>query len=788
MQNALRSARSISALCDSHRASSVRSGTAIKADALLQSAAESSLSDARDRLEEIRDRATTVLFEHEERKRNLESLLKSFQVLTESRSDHKAVSKCRDIADAYIRALHPLALHQQDGNMTHMHTVASHVEALIEKVDSVRWKGNKNMFVEDHATNRRIIASIENRVVDAVIKARAAFVNVLDNEFRQFGWPMKIPLPENDSSIIESVNFYVRQLSELQRISNDGDYVSERTKWHRALSDSWAIAAILRAPLARFKYHFLESFRGAENGADHGSTGTSRFDRPEWAAEFAHDRIREATPFLSKVAIDGPLSADVKFAEGFCRVFADKISYDCELAMRASTNDADADLLIAHASETAKQFDAKLRSGILNFTEKGSRDSSSPSFLSSLHILSLNESFLTTWASSELRIADSEVSKLLNRALPALGGDDLVADENGLLQSEPLSRAELEHICQEVVSHIGSSSQKCRALDSQERISKFLKLTEQPLLHALRMRLKEEIEGLDYEDFAPDKVERSGRASFCARLLSDALEDRALDSFYVAQEKRLGFGLYDDEIRRLRQLHSSNCSLLADTISSVFIDSVRGGYADQSRFGEISAPDAAIVLTHDLSQSLVSPLTSLENALSSLSRGIPCRKSASEIWIPVASRLDAFFFDEIVLQCFVGGTRNAMAAASEANDFLKADNSARMARQVAFDTSTFVSTFSVVSGSPAQFLAHSAECSNILQIAANHVLLPSVAPRQEHEEMIEALRKVVESDDDDVSNAVKEVLESRVNAHHIRPREALELLAIGGMRFAIRLM
>ena len=128
-----------------------------------------------------------------------------------------------------------------------------------------------------------------------------------------------------------------------------------------------------------------------------------------------------------------------------------------------------------------------------------------------------------------------------------------------------------------------------------------------------------------------------------------------------------------------------------------------------------------------------------------------------------------------------------MAAASEATDLLKADNSARMARQSAFDTSRFVSTFSVVSGSPAPLLAHSAECSKILQIAANRVLLPSVAPRQEHDEMIEALRKMVESDNDDVSNAAKEAVEYRVNAHHARSREGLELLGIGGMRFAIRL-
>lgn len=226
-----------------------------------------------------------------------------------------------------------------------MESVAGNIETLIVMVDAAKKKGNKSLFGDDTAVNQRIIKSIENRAVDAVIKARAVFVNVLDNEFRKFGWPMKVPVPGTDDSVIDSVNFYIGQLSQLQRVASEGDYVSERTKWHRGLSDSWAIAAILRAPLARFKYHFLETFRPngqtiTQNGHANASaaTGTSRFDRPEWAAEFALDRIREATPFLSKVALDGPRSADVKFAEGFCRVFAEKVAFVLHWGPRWTTS------------------------------------------------------------------------------------------------------------------------------------------------------------------------------------------------------------------------------------------------------------------------------------------------------------------------------------------------------------------------------------------------------------------------------------------------------------------
>lgn len=776
--------------CDELRAVALTSPIVQKTHLSLVQAAQSGLVDARTSLGEVQNRATAIIEEHENSSLELEQFLYSFETLTSARNELYAVEKCRGIADAYARVLHPLNLHLRDGSLADMHTIAGNIETLIEKVAAVRTKTDDSIFCEDTGASNRILSTIERRAVDAVIKARAAFVNVLDTEFRQFGWPMKVPVPGTDDKVIAAVKLFVNQLNHLQRVSNDGDFIAERTKWHRALSDNWAVAAILRAPLARFKYHFLEKFHAHSDKvplaeqSENLDAGTSRYDRPEWAAEFALERIRETTPFLSEIRIDGPHTAEVKFAEGFCRVFAEKIAYDCELALRTATNDSDADSLIAHASDTANQFDLTLRSGILSLRNKTAEE---PLFLSSLHVLSLNESFLTTWASSELRLADIYVNRLLLRALGKRRGENEA--EANTMDKVASSREELEQICVEIVGHIGGASQKCRALESGERVSTFLKLTEAPLLQALRARLKDDVEAMDFDEVSIDDIRRCGRAALCAQLLSEALEDRAVDALYVAQEERLGRGFYDEDITRLRTLHSSTCSLLSDSIVTAFVDKVRSDYGHSTRFGEVWAPDAAVVLTHDLSESLVEPLTTLEKSLTAVSQGIPCRRSASHIWRPVANKLDQFFFDEVVLQCFIGGTRNAMPAASGQNGYLTDDVCARMARQIAFDIETFVSAFSVVTGSPSQFLPYSAECVGLLQIASSKVLLPSDSTRQEDDELLEAIYNVAETTDDEEANKfVEQALKSRLSVVHIGARDALELVAISGHRSAIRLL
>lgn len=110
----LREVRAVAAECESELARAAAVGTN-KADLSLRGAAQQSLHDARARLEEIRARATSTLFEHEERRRALRAILNSFEELAAAKTEANAVVACRGIADAYVRALHPLALHQRDG-------------------------------------------------------------------------------------------------------------------------------------------------------------------------------------------------------------------------------------------------------------------------------------------------------------------------------------------------------------------------------------------------------------------------------------------------------------------------------------------------------------------------------------------------------------------------------------------------------------------------------------------------------------------------------------------------
>lgn len=789
LQHSLRLAPQLARKCHELRAAALSSPAVREVHLSLAQAAKDGLVDARSSLEEVRTRSNAIIEEHQEWTDKLEQFLNSFARLSVVKAQLVSVEKCRGVADAYAQVLYLLNVRMRGDSLVDVQTITKNIELLIEKVNAVRDKNASPLLSDNPEGNSRITSAVEKRAVDAVLKARAALVNVLDNEFRQFGWPMKVPKPGEDDKLIGNVKIYADQLNHLQRVSNDGDFIFEQTKWHRALSDNWSVAAILRAPLARFRYHFLENSRAHPETAsteDHSENldgSTSRFDRPEWAAEFALERIRETTPFLSEIRIDGPHTADVKFAEGFCRVFAEKIVYDCELALRMATNDSGADLHIAHASETANQFDSKLRLGILSLRNK---NADGPLFQSSLHVLSLNESFLTAWASSELRLADAQVHRLLLRILGKSRSDSVSGVDS--YENVASSKEELEQLCSKIVGHIGAASQKCRDLESGERISTFLKLTEIPLLQALRARLKDDVEAMDLEEISVDDIRRCARAALCAQILSNMFEDRAVDALYVAQEERLGRGFYEEDITRLRALYSSTCSLLSDSIASAFVDKVRGGYGYNTRFGEVWTPDAAFVLTHDLSEPLAEPLTILEKSLNAISQGVPCRRAASLIWRPIASKLDHFIFDEVVLQSFIGGTRNAMPAASEQNGFLTTDLCARMARQIAFDVETFVSAFTVVSSNPSQFLPFSAECVSILRIASNKILLPPSNARQDDEELLELIQSVAETADDEAAvKTVEKALQSKLSAVHICPRDALELMAISGHHTAIRL-
>lgn len=413
-----------------------------------------------------------------------------------------------------------------------METVAENIGTLIREVEMVRRAGAKSLFGESLAVNKRILVSIESRCVDAVIKARAAFVNVMDNEFRAFGWPMNVPRVGENAAMIAVVNRYVRELHQLQGVAEGSNFVLQRTRWHRTLSDSWAMAAILRAPLARFKYHFLENYRAASgaSGAAAGGGGddvavstsssvvaeaesaeaaaasdseararTARFDRPEWAADFALARIAEATPFLREIVLDDTCTADLKFAEGFCKVFANKIAYDSDIAIRGKKNEEGADSTISHAADICASFDAKIRAGIVANNPIYSANDKLPS---SLDILSTNENFFANWALSEQRLAQMSVLETIDSLLNERGG--------------AAGEFDLEAECSEIVDRISQSSRGCRGLDSRARMLTFVKWTELKLLESVRGRLRDVLADCSFEPATGADVFLVARAAWIA--------------------------------------------------------------------------------------------------------------------------------------------------------------------------------------------------------------------------------------------------------------------------------
>lgn len=777
----------------------------------LRAAATQAVTNARERLTDIENGAAKTLEEYDSRRERLTKYAHAFREQSIAATEHAVITQCRNIAEAYADARRPLHDLQARGDRATLGGVASAIARLVTAVEAVRKAANEGKLRceedddesgENAKSLNHLLISLETRTVDVVIKARAAFVNILDNEFRTFGWPMQIPVPEKDSKLISTINFFVGQLDALQEAAEKSDLISPRTQWQRTLSDSWAIACILRAPLARFKYHFLESFRAdlADGSGVNGTSEqprpdndpqqtTSRFDRPEWAADFAVKRIQETTPFLREIAMKGPLSAELKFMKGFCRVFADKIAYDCELAMRSSKNDSDADALISHAADTARQFDVQLRSSALEGQKLQNGVTNNDPFPSALSLLSANTVFFTAWACSELRLAETQVGKRLDKIL---GGEDSDSGSQAIGVPNGSSRdvtpeLDIEAECNEILQMVGEAGNGCRQLNTPVLVQNFLRLTELPLLQNLRARLREPLDECEWIPSTEKDVFVCSRAAWCAQMLSELLEDRIFEPFYAKIEEEQGSPLYADDIEKMKSFAERACSAVADSIAENFEESVKESYQQQVRFGELSSQDAAVVLAHDLSEPLCKPMTRLAESLRALVRGAANRKVASLMWRSVASRLDGFFFEDVVMQAFAGGMRDNVTAASPKNAYLKPRTAAKMARQVAFDAAALVSVFDTVSTAPRNFLPKCAEAAPLIRVAAARVMRPNIAPKQGQEEAIKAVLAIAgevgETEESDARVALCEVFE--VTA--IEPREALELFAITGLRKAIPL-
>jgi hypothetical protein len=804
----------LAAACNAQRSALRAASSALGDDAVsVRGAAYAQLATAQTRLDDATTRAAEAVSEHEARREKLQAIADAFQEHRAACAEDEAVKKCRVIADAYVDVLRTLSAHHKGSRATRdgMDSVAANIEVLIRQVDLVRRAGPRSLFGESLAINKRILASIENHCVDAVIKARAAFVNVMDNEFRAFGWPMKVPQVGANSDIIANVNFYVKQLNKLQNVAEQRNFVAQRTRWHSALSDSWAMAAILRAPLARFKYHFLENYRasttttggnvGGEVDDDNVSSAssvvmeaeasvaadsaarssTTRFDRPEWAAEFALARIFEAAPFLKEIVLDDTCTADLKYAEGYCKVFANKIAYDSDLAMRGPSNDGSADNLVSHAADTAAQFDVKIRTGIVANNPIFNADDQLPS---SLDILSTNETFFSTWASSELRLAQLSVLESVHKLLEPGDASSVLkmaavkshATSLGTTVADPDVDVEME--CAEIVERISQASRGCRGLESIERMLTFIRWTEIHLLEAVRSRLRDEFVECEWEPRTNEAVFRASRAGWIAHALARALENKSCDAFYVALEAEDGDEdrsgcVYDVEIDRLRAFSSKACSCVADAIANDFVEGASGEYLSTVRFGEVSAPNAAVVLAHDLSEELCEVMSGVEGKLAAIACGVSNRRVTSLIWRPAARRLDDFFVDSVLLQSFTGGQRSGVSAASSANEYMIPTSAARMARQLAHDATVLVDMFSSVCSAPQVFLPRCADAARLLQLAARRVLRPRAPTLQEDEEVLAAARL----GDDDGSRALR----ARSVLRALSGREARECLVVAGM-------
>lgn len=824
--SSLRDAAELVQACQSQRAALQQAAEALRAG--LGNATDESharLIDCRARLKDCTARARAVVSEFKTRQSRLQTFLDSFEEHRIACLQEKAVAKCRIIADAYVNVLKALNSHRQDDAPADMDAVAANIEQLIREVEAVRREGPKSLFGESLAVNKRILASFENRCVDSVIKARAAFVNVMDNEFRSFGWPMKVPVLGENQEMISHVNFYVRELKTLQQVAERHSFVALRTKWHRSLSDSWAMAAILRAPLARFKYHFLENYRAASSSTDgnakeldsrtlsqsgmpaavdfdrvksaenHVRASTVRFDRPEWAAEFALARVAEAAPFLKEIVLDDTCTADLKFAEGFCKVFANKIAYDCDLAIRASETDSSADLLVTQAAGTAGQFDEKLRDGIVSNNAIYHKNDHLPS---SLDFLSTNDTFFANWASAEQRIAQSRVLDALGAVLQptvalstsvskaSLSG---VADQ-ALAEDVPLD-VELE--CAEIVDKISEASRSCRGLRSWSRIMTFVRWTELHLLQAVRADLQEKMNACGWQPRSFDDFFLASRVAWIAHVLACALRNKSCDPFYVSllensdervtcepsaddMEGKASSSVYAAEIAKLDALSKKTCIAVGDAMADAFVDDLRLNYLSLVQFGELPATDAAVVLEHDLSEALCGCMSDLGNRLHAVQSGVSNRKISAAIWRPVARSLDNFFFEVVIMGSFTGGPRNAVSAASEANEFMSSLSAAKMSRQIAYDASALVKLFSVVTHSPERFICRTAEASHLLRLGATRVIRPKSPLRQGDDEVIAELSR---PEGENKYSAIT-ILET-VGKTSLSWREARECLVIAGL-------
>ncbi|OSX81534.1 hypothetical protein BU14_0014s0084 [Porphyra umbilicalis] len=336
---------------------------------------------------------------------------------------------------------------------------------------------------------------------------------------------------------------------------------------------SWAAAALLRAPLARFKYHFLGAGRSADAAAAAaaGSTlggtrdaasaglGMDRVDRPEWAAEYALARLAEAGPLLSRLALRFPyvpvggaagppagVPATLAAADAYARVYAAKVGDD----VAAVAGEAGADALVLHAADAAAAFDASLVAGLGAAATGGGGGVGAhpPPAPSALAYLVADRPFFGAWTGAAVRVALPRVLSALAAAMaaPADGGgtgggvDDGDPDDEGG-GGEELSAPEAAVAA--TLRAVTAASATSRGMARVAGAAAFVRRVELPLLAAVREELGgsgDAVEAAAALGGGPEAA-RAGaaavatacRSAYVATRLADAIVDRADSLFYI---------------------------------------------------------------------------------------------------------------------------------------------------------------------------------------------------------------------------------------------------------------
>lgn len=417
--------------------------------------------------------------------------------------------------------------------------------------------------------------------VGGVGKVRAALVNRVDTALGRLGWPVApsrggwVGVPSEEVDALQRLLTALERLQDTVLGAPPGTVgAGGRSVPEAPAVPSWAAAALLRAPLARFKYHFLGAASAgrpspppaaAGDGADlPAGPGMDRVDRPEWAAEYALARLAEAGPLLSRLSLRFPyvpagqaaaevagVPATIAAADAYARVYAAKVGDD----VAAVVGEAGADALVLHAADAATAFDTSLVAGLSDVggwggdrVDAGS-DRQPPPPPSALAYLVSDRPFFGAWTGAAVRVAMPRVLAALAAAM-AVSADSVVGAGGGGVEDgggdEDDDSGELsapEAAVAAVLRAVTAASATSRGMARVAGAAAFVRRVELPLLAAVRESLGgagAAVEAASALGSGPEAA-RAGagavacacRSAYVATRLADAIVDRADSLFYI---------------------------------------------------------------------------------------------------------------------------------------------------------------------------------------------------------------------------------------------------------------